>query len=63
MAFDIGERVTNKFTGPGTVIGEMVKDAEFGATQLVRFDNAALGERVWAVAKLNPAEDGGDIGA
>jgi hypothetical protein len=63
MAYEIGERVTNSFTGPGTVTGELVRDPEFGPTQTVKFDNTSLGERRWAISKLFPAEDGGDVGA
>lgn len=69
MAFEIGERVVNRFAGNGTIVGELFKvdaDAEGKggtAMQRVAFDNAALGEREWAVSKLEPLTDGGDIGA
>jgi hypothetical protein len=60
MAFEIGERITNKFTGPGRIVGELVRnDGE--VTQKVQFDNPTLGIRDWPVQKMEPAEDGGDI--
>jgi hypothetical protein len=63
MAFDIGDRVISKFTGPGTVSGEPFKTYDGEVAQEVTFDLATLGKRDWLVKKLAPAEDGGDIGA
>ena len=69
MAYDIGERVSSRFLGDGTVVGEVFKvdtdDSGRGgvAIQRVKFDNPAVGERDYEVRKLIPREDGGDIGA
>lgn len=57
MAFEIGERVTSRFTGPGTVAGEMFKDEDRDCLQRVKFDNAMFGERDWLVKKLEPFTD------
>jgi len=65
MAFDIGQRVTSSWTGPGTVTGELEKDADTndnGKTrvtdyQRVTFDNPSIGEKRWAIQKLDPYED------
>lgn len=54
MAFEIGERVTSRFTGPGTVIGEMTKDEDRECFQTVRFDSAMFGERSYSIKKLEP---------
>lgn len=66
MAFDIGQKVTSNWTGPGIVTGELVKEQEpddrtgkpvITAYQMVRFENPALGERLWEVRKLNSVEE------
>jgi len=62
MAFDIGQRVTSSWTGPGTVTGELEKDTDTndnGKTQVtayqrVTFDNPSIGEKRWAIQKLAP---------
>jgi hypothetical protein len=56
MAFDLGQRVTSTFTGPGTVSGELFKD-DGDAIQYIRFDNPTLGERPWSVKKLTPLDE------
>lgn len=62
MAFDIGERVSNKFFGTGTVISEMFKDEEGEVFQQVKWDKSGI-ESHASVKRLTPTEDGGDIGA
>jgi hypothetical protein len=52
MAFDIGQRVTSRFTGAGIILGEVKKDVEGVYIQKVLFDNPALGERDWEIGKL-----------
>ena len=66
VSFEIGQRVTSKWAGPGTISGELEKDQESevdtsGRTrtsvtcfQKVLFDNPAVGERRWEIRKLNP---------
>jgi hypothetical protein len=62
MAFDIGQRVTSSFTGPGTVTGELTKESDTGDNgkvvishfQTVKFDNPVFGERRWELKKLFP---------
>ncbi len=53
MAFDIGERVTSRWTGPGTVIGPLERDEENTPVQRVHFDNPMLGERLREIGKMN----------
>lgn len=69
MAFDIGQRVTSSFTGPGTVTGELTKDTDTADNgkalithfQTVLFDNPMYGERRWELKKLYPlSEDATD---
>lgn len=59
MAFDVGQRVTSRFTGAGTVLGELTKETD-GSTvtvyQEVEFDNPTLGVKRWEVRKLNPLD-------
>lgn len=65
MAFEIGQRVTSTFTGPGTVTGELSKDSDTGdggkvvitSFQVIKFDNASIGERRWAISKLYPLDE------
>ena len=54
MAFEIGERVTSRFTGPGTVTGEMFKDDDRECWQTVQFDNALLNTQKWRIKNLEP---------
>lgn len=65
MAFDIGQRVTSSWTGPGTVTGELVREQDTDSRtgkpvivsyQTVSFDNAAIGERLWELRKLTPVD-------
>jgi hypothetical protein len=61
MAFDIGQRVTSKFYGTGTVTSEFFKDPEDDAKhpityQRVKFDKYGIETSV-QVAKLEPYED------
>ena len=65
MAFDIGQKVTSNWTGPGIVTGELVKevstDEQTGRVhvvtyQMVRFENV-LGERLWEIRKLSPVTE------
>lgn len=65
MAFDIGQRVTSSWTGPGTVTGELEKESDISdagtpivtAYQRVAFDNPIIGERRWKVQRMDPYED------
>lgn len=68
MAFDIGQKVTSSWTGPGIVTGELVKEQDTDertgkpivlAYQKIKFDSAMLGERLWEIKKLTPVDDGG----
>ena len=63
MSFEIGERVTNSFTGPGTVLGPMERDEDGILKQRVLFDNPLLGERLAAIRKLNSLESEGETKA
>jgi len=56
MAFEIGERVTNSFTGPGTVIGSLERDEDNIAVQRVKFDTVLLGERNHFISQLRTLE-------
>ena len=61
MAFDIGQRVSSKFYGIGTVTSEFFKDAEDNAKypvtyQRVKFDKSGI-ETAVQVANLEPYED------
>lgn len=57
MAFEIGERVTNSFSGPGTVTGPMTRDEDGEPYQMVKYDSPLSGERSTRIAKLNPYQD------
>lgn len=65
MAFDIGQKVTSSWTGPGIVTGELVKEQDTddkGKTkitsyQMVTFENPLVGEKLWEIRKLTPVED------
>lgn len=59
MAFEIGERVTSSWTGPGTIIGPLVRDDENVPHQMVRLDKAVLGpqEVLRPIAKMSPYAD------
>ena len=65
MAFDIGQKVTSSWTGPGIVTGELVRETEtddkgktvISAYQKVNFDNPAVGEKLWEVRKLYPVDE------
>ena len=57
MAFEIGQRVTSSWTGPGTVTSEITKDEDRVVHQGVKFDNPTIGEKIWAIKKLTPFED------
>jgi hypothetical protein len=52
MAFEIGDRVTSSWTGPGTVTGPLQRDEDGIAVQLVKYDNPQMGERLREVGKL-----------
>jgi hypothetical protein len=66
MSFEIGQRVTSRWAGPGTISGELEKEQESevdasGRTKIsvtcfqkVLFDNPSVGERRWEIRKLNP---------
>jgi len=64
MAFDIGQKVTSSWTGPGIVTGELVKEqytddsgkTKVASYQTVRFDNPVVGEKLWEIRKLTPVE-------
>ena len=57
MAFEVGERITSLFTGPGTVVGPLERDDDQVAVQRVRFDNPVFGERLREVRRMYPFED------
>jgi hypothetical protein len=65
MAFEIGQRVTSSFTGPGTVSGELEKASDTNEKgkivvtgfQVVKFDNPTIGERRWEIKKLIPLDE------
>jgi hypothetical protein len=65
MAFEIGQRVTSSWSGPGTVSGELEKDSDtldngkivVTGFQRVKFDSPMLGERRWEIKKLTPLDD------
>ena len=66
MAFDMGQKVTSSWTGPGVVTGELVKETDTDdrtgkpivtSYQMVRFDSAMIGERLWEVRKLTPVDE------
>jgi len=54
MAFEIGERITGYFTGPGTVTGPLQRDEDGVAVQLVEFDNPMFGTKLREVGKMQP---------
>lgn len=54
MAFDIGERVTSTWTGPGVVVGLLERDEDGVAIQMINFDSVHLGMDMWEVGKLRP---------
>lgn len=67
MAFEIGQRVTSRFTGDGIIISDMLPRDEAEPNeprvQMVEFESPALGTRPWAIYKLDPVGDlldGGD---
>ncbi len=66
MAFDIGQRVTNRYMGDGTVTGELQRVLVDSATgevaylQEVTFDNPILGVKLYQVGKLSPLFEGVD---
>ncbi|SRR6266496_1888492 len=53
MAFEIGERVTSTWTGPGVVIGPFERDEDNIPVQRVRFDNDG-DIRLRPIHKLQP---------
>ena len=55
MSFRIGQRVTSHFTGEGTIESDILprEDGECDKYQTVKFDNARLGTRPWAIMKLD----------
>lgn len=65
MAFDIGQRVSSNWTGPGTVSGELEKETETNdngkvivtSYQKVLFDAPQIGERRWEIKKLTPLDE------
>jgi hypothetical protein len=59
MSFNIGTRVTSTFTGIGVVISEMLprEDGEPDRYQTVDFENPQLGQRPWAIKKLERVGD------
>ena len=56
MAFEIGERVTSSFTGPGTIVGPLERDEDGVAVQRVRFDNPLFQERLREVGRMQPLD-------
>lgn len=56
MAFEIGERITSSFTGPGTIIGPLERDEDNVAIQRVQFDDPVFGIRLREVGKMQPYE-------
>lgn len=59
MSFEIGERVTSKYCGPGTVTGPIDWDIDEDGrhpVQRVKFDNPLMGERLYPVTKLQTLE-------
>lgn len=58
MAFEIGERVSNSFTGPGTVVGPLERpyesDNDRTPYQRIKFDHPLFGERLHTISNLNP---------
>jgi hypothetical protein len=65
MAFEIGQRVTSSFTGPGTISGELEKDSDTNEKgkiiitgfQVVKFDDPMIGERRWEIKRLTPLDE------
>ena len=57
MAFEVGERITSSFTGPGTVVGPLERDDDQVAVQRVRFDNPVFGERLREVRRMESIGD------
>lgn len=57
MAFEVGERVISRFCGPGTVMSEMTKDEDGICFQRVKFDLPMMGDRLYEVRKLSPADE------
>lgn len=56
MAFEIGDRVTSSWTGPGTVTGPLERDEDKVAVQRVKYDNPTMGEQLREVGKLQPLD-------
>jgi hypothetical protein len=54
MAFEIGERITSSFTGPGTIAGPLERDEDGIAVQRVEFDNPMFGTKLREVGKMQP---------
>ena len=60
MSFRIGQRVTSHFTGEGTITSDIIIDEEEKngpKCQKVLFDSELLGERLWAIMKLDRVGD------
>ena len=57
MAFEIGERITSSFTGPGTIVGPLERDEDNTAVQRVEFDNPIFGTKLREVGKMQPLDE------
>lgn len=57
MAFEVGDKVVSRFCGPGVVTGELVKDEDGIALQMVKFDLPLIGERLYEIRRLTPADE------
>jgi hypothetical protein len=57
MAFEIGERITSSFTGPGTIVGPLERDEDGVAIQRVNFDNPIFGNKLREVGKMQPLDE------
>ncbi len=57
MAFEIGERITSSFTGPGTIVGPLERDEDNVAIQRVQFDDPIFGTKLREVGKMQPLND------
>lgn len=53
MAFDLGQRVTSRFLGTGTVVGELHRDDDRACIQRIAFDNPLIGEKEYEIRKLD----------
>ena len=56
MAFEIGERITSSFTGPGTIVGPLERDEDNTAVQRVQFDNPMFGTKLREVGRMQPLD-------